>query len=391
MPKISVIIPVYNVEPYLRQCLESVLAQTLRETEILCIDDASTDDTWKILNEFAERDNRIRLFRQEHSGAGNARNLGLDNAEGEFLSFLDGDDFFEPDMLESAWKRMTETGADVVVFRADGYDVKSGKFLPYPGALKVENLAGKECFAPTELPDVIFNSFQNWTWNKLFRRELIDREGIRFQPLWRTNDLLFTCSALVTAKKIAILDRCLAHYRMGSGTNCQATNDFAPRDFHSALVALKEFLTQRNLFPIYERGFAVMAMRGCIYNLFSMNKLDSFLELYVFLQEKGFAELGVLCYNKEYFDSAGDFSVIHRILNTPAPELLFETRRHWVAESERLTLLVKKLREEISELKTKDHDLERLKEENRHLRKLFESRTGRMVAYLTGWGKTEKK
>ena len=108
-PKVSVIIPVYNTEPYLRQCLDSVVNQTLLDIEIICVDDGSTDTSPEILREYAASDSRIRIFTQPHADAGVARNLGLRHASGKYLSFLDADDFFEKD-IEKKVCRLYEKG-----------------------------------------------------------------------------------------------------------------------------------------------------------------------------------------------------------------------------------------------------------------------------------------
>ena len=96
MVKVSVIIPVYNVEPYLKQCMDSVVGQTLKDIEIICVDDGSTDGSLDILREYAAEDNRIQIIEQKNAGAGAARNNGMRHATGKYLSFLDSDDFFEP-------------------------------------------------------------------------------------------------------------------------------------------------------------------------------------------------------------------------------------------------------------------------------------------------------
>ena len=101
---VSVIIPVYKAEKYLRQCLDSICGQTLKDIEIICVDDGSTDSSPEILKEYREKDERVIVVRQENAGAGAARNKGLDISKGKYLSFLDADDFFEPDMLEEAFR-----------------------------------------------------------------------------------------------------------------------------------------------------------------------------------------------------------------------------------------------------------------------------------------------
>ncbi len=125
-PRVSVIVPVYNAQSHLRQCLDSITGQTLREIEIFCVDDGSTDGSAQILEEYRGRDSRLHVIRQENAGAGAARNRGLAEASGEYLSFLDADDFFEPDMLESAYERAVSGNAQIVVFRSDQYHTEEG-------------------------------------------------------------------------------------------------------------------------------------------------------------------------------------------------------------------------------------------------------------------------
>ena len=112
MVKVSVIIPVYNVEPYLKQCMDSVVGQTLKDIEIICVDDGSTDGSLDILKEYATEDSRIQIIEQKNAGAGAARNNGMRHATGKYLSFLDSDDFFEPRMLEKAYDLAEKDQAD---------------------------------------------------------------------------------------------------------------------------------------------------------------------------------------------------------------------------------------------------------------------------------------
>ena len=132
-PIVSVIIPVYNAEKFLKQCLNSVISQTLKEIEIICVDDGSTDNTNAILKAFSEKDQRITVIHQQNAGAGAARNNGLRRAKGKYLSFLDADDFFEKTMLERAVSKIEEDQAEFVVFRCNQYleDQKKFKNIRY--------------------------------------------------------------------------------------------------------------------------------------------------------------------------------------------------------------------------------------------------------------------
>ena len=132
---VSVIIPAWNASSYLRQCLDSVTSQTLTDIEIICVDDGSTDDTSDILCEYAEKDTRISVIRQENRGAGAARNNALKYAKGKYLSFLDADDFFEPEMLEKSYAAAEKNQADIVVFGCDYYSEANDRFRSCPNSI----------------------------------------------------------------------------------------------------------------------------------------------------------------------------------------------------------------------------------------------------------------
>ena len=128
IPKVSVIIPVYNIEEYLSQCLDTVLNQTLKEIEIICVDDGSTDNSLDILINYAKRDKRMTILKQENLHSGVARNAGISVAKGNYLSFLDSDDFFELDMLEKMYNKIFEKNSDIIICRCKSIDLNNGKF-----------------------------------------------------------------------------------------------------------------------------------------------------------------------------------------------------------------------------------------------------------------------
>ncbi len=145
MTQVSVIIPVYNIERHLRQCLDSVTGQTLTELEIICVDDGSTDGSPEILVDYAQRDGRFQIITQPNTGPGVARNTGMDRATGEYLIFLDSDDWFEPDFLERMVAKAKETGADVTICRTVEFDTDTGAELPSEWMLKERYTQGNLC------------------------------------------------------------------------------------------------------------------------------------------------------------------------------------------------------------------------------------------------------
>ena len=173
MTKVSVIIPVYNTEKYLRECLESVISQTFTDIEIICVNDGSTDSSLAILEEYASNDKRIKVLKQKNKGAGSARNFGLKYATGEFLSFLDSDDFFENNFIEQMYSKAKETNADLVMCAVNGYNTITNEIFSLPWALNIQFLPNQEVFNYKDIPDYIFNIAQNWNWNKIFKREFV--------------------------------------------------------------------------------------------------------------------------------------------------------------------------------------------------------------------------
>ena len=169
---ISIIVPVYNVEKYLRRCLDSIMGQTYKALDIIVVDDGSTDGCGKICDEYAEKDSRIRVFHTENHGLSAARNVGLDNLGGksEFIGFVDSDDWIEPDMYEHLLETSKKTGADLVSCSywkeyPDGRKTKS-----FSKAMQIE---GKEALRMACMAKI-----SNCVWDKLWRRDVFD--DIRF-------------------------------------------------------------------------------------------------------------------------------------------------------------------------------------------------------------------
>ena len=148
IPCVSVIIPVYNVSEYLPTCLDSILSQTLENIEVICVDDGSTDNSLAILQKYTERDSRLTVFQQKNKGGGAARNLGLNYALGKYVSFLDADDFFEPDMLEKAYVASEKNNLDILIFNYYYYNtVTENCSLSYD--IKEKHLPELEVFSYT--------------------------------------------------------------------------------------------------------------------------------------------------------------------------------------------------------------------------------------------------
>lgn len=215
--KVSVVMPVHNVEPYLRECLDSVIKQTRRDIEIICVDDGSTDHSHAILSEYAKKDPRICVITQAAAGAGAARNRGLREARGEYLSILDADDVFAPTMLEEVVARADQTQADVVIYRHERLDQQTGKRFLLSQMSAPNLFPQKMVFSIDDLRQIKghiwMKSVYGWTWDKLFRRSFVERLGVTFQRQPIFNDMFFTYAVMAEAKRISYLPHVLMAQR----------------------------------------------------------------------------------------------------------------------------------------------------------------------------------
>lgn len=247
IPLISIIIPVYNVEAYLKQCLDSIINQTLKNIEIICVDDGSTDNSLNILKEYQEKDNRIIILQQQNQYAGIARNNGLKVAKGKYLSFLDSDDFFELDMLEKMYKQAIKDRADIVICGWKGYDNLLKRDV------SIHNIDQKYVkaspFSPVQFSKELFDICKPNPWTKLFDRQFFIQNSLKFEDCICCNDLTCICTAMVIAKKITILDETPIHYRFGHNTSITSHRN---ENFRSVLYAIKKLEKNLNDLNVYD-------------------------------------------------------------------------------------------------------------------------------------------
>ena len=269
MPQVSVVIPVYNIEAHLRQCLDSVAGQTLSDLEVVCVDDGSTDASPAILEEYAQKDPRFQVIRQANAGPGAARNRGMERSSGRYLIFLDSDDWFEPDFLERMTARAEETGADVTICRADEFDTHSGQVYDGSWMLKTQLLPGA-VFSPREAAGAVFQFTYGWPWDKLYRRDYILKEKFQYPDLAVSQDLVFVYPSVFCAGRIAVLDRVLIHHRVNRLSSVSNSRHLHPDVPCRAMQLLHQELQQRGLFDAYEQSFLSWAMDFLVWNAANM-------------------------------------------------------------------------------------------------------------------------
>lgn len=216
MPLVSVIIPVYNTEKYLNQCINSVLAQTLSDIEVLLIDDGSTDGSGKICDDYARKDKRIHVIHTSNHGVSHARNRGLDQAKGEYISFTDSDDWIDPDMIATLYRLMQTHHADLSTC---GYIIEDEN-----GSI-IYNIKEKAIYTLNKW-DTIYSLFHDKhykykgnLWDKLYNRNIIDNHHLRFnEKIYYNEDRLFIFQYLSYCQSLAYTSSPYYHYIMRSNS-----------------------------------------------------------------------------------------------------------------------------------------------------------------------------
>lgn len=321
MVDISVIIPVYNAEKHLEECIRSVCAQTVKDIEILCVDDGSSDGSLAILQRLAQEDPRVKVICQENAGAGAARNHGLRLARGKYLSFLDADDFFDSHMLEKAFEKAEAEQAELVVFKADFYNEKMGIFTPCVYGLRENMLPQHRPFAAVEIERDIFKVVVGWAWDKLFLASFVRENGLLFQEQRTTNDMLFVFSALVKAQRISTVPEILAHQRRYAGGTLSVTREKSWMCFYHALIALREQLKAWGLYERFEQDYVNYALHFSLWNLNTLSEPTK-KKLYNQLRKEWFRDLGIADYPKDGFYHKGEYAQYVQIMKWPYNKLL---------------------------------------------------------------------
>ncbi len=318
--KVSVIIPIYNAENYIGKCLDTIIGQTLREIEIICVNDESTDSTPAILQAYAEKDARIRVVNQKNGGAGAARNHGLRYASGEYLAIVDADDFYELTMLEEAYREAKRTDADMQVFSCDMYDDKTGKYASGAWAVKEKLFPDHMPFAASDVPKDIFKVFVGWSWDKLIRKTLVDTWNLRFQEQRTTNDMLFVFCAVLQSQRINVLQKVLAHHRKEAGS-LSVTREKSWHCFHDALTALRDQMKEWGLYERYEQDYINYCIHASLWNLDTLAE-PTYTLLYNKLREEWFEEFGVTAHDADYFYNRHEYLRYRKIMEYTADEHL---------------------------------------------------------------------
>ncbi len=230
-PTVSIIVPVYNVERYLPRCIDSILAQTFTDFELILTDDGSPDNSGLICDEYAEKDARIRVIHQENGGVGKARNAGLDVAQGDYVCFVDPDDVISPNYLEIFKSSIEEKKTDIVVCAYQRNHIKDDRII----FTEIKNKAPVGSFEDygSEITSLHKNTLLFMLWNKLFKKTIIDTNHIRFTSHKKYEDAIFIYRYLTFCNSVYFNDEVLYFYSIFKNNTKTATLKYTS-DYFSA-------------------------------------------------------------------------------------------------------------------------------------------------------------
>ncbi|MGN0917631.1 MAG: glycosyltransferase [Oxalobacter sp.] len=248
-PKVSVIVPIYNVEEYLHECLDSVINQTLTDIEIICVNDGSTDGSPEILKEYAERDARIKVIDKPNGGYGSAMNVGLKHVMGKYIGIVEPDDYISPDMYQRLYEEAEKHQADVTKSNyTNFFDLQNGENAPEPYVndwFTGKRKSPESIFTIREYPD--FLSFHPSIWSCIYRTSFIQKHRIDFQEIkgagWADN--LFQVKTMVLSEKIAYIDEAFYCYRRRNIDDAKDLKDFTIP--FKRTEEIRQWLNERNI------------------------------------------------------------------------------------------------------------------------------------------------
>lgn len=276
MTKLSIIVPVYNVEKYLQKCLESLIKQTLKDIEIICVNDGSMDNSLAILKEFASKDSRIRIIDNQHQGVAKTRNTGIEQSTGEYIGFVDSDDYIDIDFFEKLYNSATKSNSDIAIAsilkHKNFFNIYNAKYTKEETAITIQDKI-KLCEDKKH--------FFFYAWNKIYHSEFIKENNIKFSEGQIYEDVMFAIKALYYSNKIISVYGTKYHYieHENSLTKYKDKTGEKEQDLIKAYSELQEFCNSKNI-EIPERlNYYTKENFGFILNLYK-GKYQSKIQLF---------------------------------------------------------------------------------------------------------------
>lgn len=279
-PLVSIVMPVYNVEKYLRETLNSIVNQTYQNFEVICVDDGSTDKSLDILKEYKKKDIRFKIIQQKNQYAGVARNNGMRVSKGKYIMFLDSDDVFEKKMLASLVSVAEKENTDIVFFG----------FYHFKNNLNHHSLMGipyssKGICSPSDHKEDIFRIAQGVPWNKFYNREFVMQTGLQFQELQSNNDVFFSKTIVVEAERLLFLNKRFVYYRISNSDSLQGSYKLASGNFTKCILAIYDKLQSLGKYDFYKESFENYVIESFMLIFNKCRNMDDFKTVCKFIRE----------------------------------------------------------------------------------------------------------
>ena len=256
-PDISVILTTYNCESRVAFTIESIINQTFENIELIIIDDHSKDMTFDICQSMKNINHSKNIFvyqNDNNSGAAFSRNVGIHKAQGDYIIFLDDDDFYSPLMLELAYKKAIQNNADIVVVGSQSYDKQTNETHILDN-IKIDSNLINCVFSYTDIKENFFESFTWWAWDKLIHRQLITDNNLLFQTIRSSNDLSFTCKAFFSAKRICIERQIMVTHIVNRPTSLSSSRQLSYGCVLDALNDIQLYMKEKGIYSYLKEDF----------------------------------------------------------------------------------------------------------------------------------------
>lgn len=252
MNKISIILPIYNAEKYISKCIESLISQTFKDIEVICINDGSKDSSLSILEEYAQKDDRIKVISQPNSGPATSRNNGLKNSSGEYIMFCDSDDWYELNMCELMYKTITGNNVDVVCCNASVIDEEENLERIEDISYYTNKYIGKK-----NIDNNLISNTNVMLWNKIFKRSIINKYNICFPDKYEADDDCFYMQYMSVSDNIYFLEDKLYNYLRRASSIMGLMGKKIEKSIYDRIYVSKKYYDFLNVNNLFEKRKSV--------------------------------------------------------------------------------------------------------------------------------------
>ena len=313
---------------------------------MIIIDDASDNEcTLALLEKYRLRDNRVSVIHlKENSGAGACRNLGLQLACGDFLLFLDSDDFFEPNLLSSMYEVITKTESDLVICGSEGFDVRYKRKVSLEGSSLSYGIIGDgEVVSPKQINEKVFQLTTGWAWDKMYKTSFIRSNGLEFQAIPSSNDGFFTYISFIKAERIATISKSLIVHNTGIDTSIEATRESSMMCAFKMFFSVYDELKKIGSYDLYKRSFLNRFSEYMVWSISCDFSYKQWKKMYTYLKEVAITKLGLDNISESYLYRKQTYFNLRRVITCSAEEYIYEEKRKLASDCLEKTILISKL------------------------------------------------